>query len=228
MSDKPVTLAAVTGAHGVAGEVRLKLFGEGVDALKPHKRFNEGALTLVKIRSDNKGGAIARFAEVMDRTSAEQLRGTALSVSREVLPDLEEDEFYFSDLIDLAVVTEAGEPVGRVCAVENYGATDIIEIEKADGAKFMVPLTKQAVPGLGRCPSYAQRRFRGLTPDRLLIGQMIADRGRRNAGLTHGVADLVETQHDIAGCEKAGHAGFHVIADENAVPFADICAAGSG
>ena len=49
--------------------------------------------------------------------------------------------------VDLAVVTESGEPVGRVCAVENYGATDIIEIEKADGAKFMVPLTKQAVPG---------------------------------------------------------------------------------
>ncbi len=147
MSDKPVTLAAVTGAHGVAGEVRLKLFGEGVDAIKPHKSFNEGALTLAKIRSDNKGGAIARFAEILDRTSAEQLRGTVLFVSREALPPLEEDEFYFSDLIDLPVVTDAGDAVGRVCAVENYGATDIIEIEKLDGGKFMVPLTKQAVPG---------------------------------------------------------------------------------
>ena len=94
MSDKPLTLAAVTGAHGVTGEVRLKLFGEGIDALRPHKSFNEGALTLVKIRSDNKGGAIARFAEATDRTSAEQLRGTALSVPREALPDLAEDEFY--------------------------------------------------------------------------------------------------------------------------------------
>ncbi|WP_370030364.1 ribosome maturation factor RimM [Qipengyuania mesophila] len=146
MSDKPVTLAAVTGAHGVAGEVRLKLFGEGVDALKPHKSFNEGALTLVKIRSDNKGGAIARFAEVTDRTAAEQLRGTALSVSRQALPELAADEFYHSDLLDLAVVTDNGEPVGRVCAVENFGATDIVEIEKPDGKKFMVPLTKQAVP----------------------------------------------------------------------------------
>ena len=147
MQDKPVTLAAVTGAHGVAGEVRLKLFGEGVDALKPHKRFNEGALTLVKIRSDNKGGAVARFAEVKDRTAAEQLRGTALSVSREALPSLDEDEFYFSDLLDLAVVTDTGDAVGRVCAVENFGATDIVEIEKPDGKKFMVPLTRQAVPG---------------------------------------------------------------------------------
>ncbi|WP_341711905.1 ribosome maturation factor RimM [Erythrobacter sp.] len=150
MSDQSVTLAAVTGAHGVAGEVRLKLFGEGVDALTPHKSFNAGdsgrALTLVKIRSDNKGGAIARFAEVKDRTSAEQLRGTALTVSREALPVLEEGEFYYSDLLDLPVVTETGDAVGRVCAVENFGATDIVEIEKPDGKKFMVPLTEQAVP----------------------------------------------------------------------------------
>lgn len=146
MSDKPLTLAAVTGAHGVAGEVRLKLLGEGFDALKSHKSFNEGSLTLVKIRSDNKGGAIARFAEVSDRTAAEQLRGTALSVSRDRLPRLEEGEFYFSDLLDLPVVTDTGEDVGRVCAVENFGATDIVEIEKPDGKKFMVPLTEQAVP----------------------------------------------------------------------------------
>ncbi|MEZ5682189.1 MAG: ribosome maturation factor RimM [Erythrobacter sp.] len=146
MSDKPLTLAAVTGAHGVAGEVRLKLLGEGIDALKAHDSFNDGSLTLVKIRSDNKGGAIARFAEVSDRTAAEQLRGTALSVSREELPGLEEGEFYFSDLLDLPVVTDTGEDVGRVCAVENFGATDIVEIEKPDGKKFMVPLTNQAVP----------------------------------------------------------------------------------
>ena len=136
MSDKPVTLAAVTGAHGVTGEVRLKLLGEGYEALKPHKSFNGGSLTLTKLRSDNKGGAIARFAEVADRTAAEQLRGTALAVSRENLPALDEGEFYFSDLLDLAVVTDTGEAVGRVCAVENFGATDIVEIEKTDGKKF--------------------------------------------------------------------------------------------
>ena len=151
MSDKPLTLAAVTGAHGVAGEVRLKLLGEGIDALQAHKSFNEGALTLVKIRSDNKGGAIARFAEATDRTSAEQLRGTALFVSRETLPELAEDEFYFSDLLDLPVVTDKGEAVGRVCAVENFGATDIVEIERdpppAKGMRtVMVPLTPEAVP----------------------------------------------------------------------------------
>ncbi|MBX7531365.1 ribosome maturation factor RimM [Qipengyuania sp. 1XM1-15A] len=147
MQDKPVTLAAVTGAHGVAGEVRLKLFGEGFEALKPHKSFNEGKLTLTKVRSDNKGGAIARFAEVAGRNEAEALRGTVLTVARSALPSLDEGEFYYSDLLDLPVVTDKGDEVGRVCAVENFGATEIVEIEKPDGKKFMVPLTEQAVPG---------------------------------------------------------------------------------
>ena len=143
---RPVTLAAVTGAHGIAGEVRLKLFGEGLGSLRKHSVFNDGALTLAKIRSDNKGGAIARFAEVPDRTAAEALRGTALSVPRDELPALADDEFYHSDMLDLPVETDAGEAVGRVGAVENFGATDIVEIERPDGKTFMVPLTEQAVP----------------------------------------------------------------------------------
>ena len=146
MQDKPVTLAAVVGAHGVAGEVRLKLFGEGVDTLASIKSLNGGALTLKKLRSDNKGGAIARFDEVSDRTAAENLRGTLIEAPRDALPGLAEGEFYFSDLLGLAVITDAGDPVGTVHAVENFGATDIVEIEKADGQKFMVPLTEQAVP----------------------------------------------------------------------------------
>ncbi len=145
MTDKPVALAAITGAHGVTGEVRLKLLAEGFEALSQHTAFNAGALTLQKLRDDGKGGAIARFAEVPDRTAAEKLRGTALTVSRTALPPLAEGEFYHSDLLDLPVVTDTGEPVGRVCAVENFGATDIVEIERTDGTKFMVPLTPQAV-----------------------------------------------------------------------------------
>jgi 16S rRNA processing protein RimM len=146
LKDTPVTLAAVIGAHGVTGEVRLKLLGEGFADMKPHKSFNDGSLTVQKLRDDGKGGAIARFAEVTDRTAAEKLRGTVLRVTRTALPPLEEGEFYHSDLLDLPVVTDTGEPVGRVCAVENFGATDIVEIEKPDGARFMVPLTAQAVP----------------------------------------------------------------------------------
>ena len=144
--DKPVTLAAVTGAHGVTGEVRLKLFGEGLDGLKRHKSFNEGALTLAKLRDDGKGGAVARFAEVPDRTAAEALRGTVLTVPRSALPPLEEGEYYHADLIGLAAVSDAGEPLGTVVAVENFGAGDVLEIERPDGRRFMVPMRDEAVP----------------------------------------------------------------------------------
>ncbi|WP_298467066.1 ribosome maturation factor RimM [uncultured Erythrobacter sp.] len=150
MSADQIELAAISGAHGVSGEVRLKLFGEGVDALSQHKSFNDGALTLKKIRSDNKGGAVARFAESSDRNAAEKLRGTLLTVSKDTLPALEEGEYYHADLIGLRVETDAGTTVGRVIAVENFGATDILEIAKdpvpAKGMKtFMVPMTKAAV-----------------------------------------------------------------------------------
>lgn len=146
MQDKPVTLAAISGAHGVAGEVRLKLFGAGLPSLKPHKSFNGGALTLSKLRDDGKGGAIARFAEVADRNAAEALRGTALTVPRSALPPLEEGEYYHIDLIGLAALSDAGEVLGTVVAVENFGAGDILEIERPDGKRFMVPMRPEAVP----------------------------------------------------------------------------------
>ncbi|QGN56054.1 ribosome maturation factor RimM [Novosphingobium sp. Gsoil 351] len=147
--DKPVTLAAIIGAHGVTGEVRLKLFGEGVASLKPHKAFNGGALTILKLKDDGKGGAIARFAGVADRTAAEALRGTALTVPRSALPPLGEGEYYHTDLIGLPAVSTEGEPLGLCVAVENFGAGDVIEIEKADGMRFMVPMTAEAVPEWG-------------------------------------------------------------------------------
>jgi 16S rRNA processing protein RimM len=144
--DRPVTLAAIAGAHGVTGEVRLKLFGEGVAALKRYRAFNASTLTLRNLRDDGKGGAIARFAEVTDRTAAEALRGTALTVPRSALPPLDADEYYHADLVGLPAVSTTGEALGTCVAVENYGAGDILEIERPDGRRFMVPMQGQAVP----------------------------------------------------------------------------------
>jgi len=144
--DKPVTLAAITGAHGVTGEVRLKLFGDGLASLKPHKSFNDGALTLKKVRDDNKGGAIARFEQVSNRNDAEKLRGTVLTVPRSSLPALAEGEYYHADLIGLAAVSDNGETLGTVVAVENFGAGDVIEIERPNNKRFMVPMRAEAVP----------------------------------------------------------------------------------
>jgi 16S rRNA processing protein RimM len=144
--DKPVTLAAVSGAHGVTGEVRLKLFGEGVDTLKRYGAFNDGALTLKTIRSDNKGGAVARFDEIADRTAAEKLRGTVLTVPRSAMPPLAEGEYYHADLLGLAATSPQGDPLGTIVGIENYGAGDVLEIEGSDGRRAMVPMTREAVP----------------------------------------------------------------------------------
>ncbi|HEX8469160.1 MAG TPA: ribosome maturation factor RimM [Allosphingosinicella sp.] len=139
MSEDQVALAAVAGAHGISGEVRLKLFAESADSLKRHRqvRVGERLLTLASLKGDRT--PIARFAEIPDRTAAEGLRGQLVTVPRSALPPLEEGEYYHSDLIGLPCETAVGEPLGRVVAVEDFGAGEILEIEKADGRRTMVP-----------------------------------------------------------------------------------------
>jgi 16S rRNA processing protein RimM len=146
-ANRPVTLAAIAGAHGVRGEVRLKLFGEGAEALRAFSVFDAGdhKLTLKSVRPANQG-AVATFAEVNDRSAAEALRGTVLTVPRSALPPLGEGEYYHHDLLGLPCVSTDGAAIGHVAAVENFGAGDILEIEKPDRKRFMVPMTAQAVP----------------------------------------------------------------------------------
>lgn len=132
-----IVLAAIAGAHGVGGEVRLKVFA---DDLAAHRSFNGGALTLTSLRD----GSIARFAEVRDRTAAEAMRGTVLTVSRAALPPLAEGEYYHADLIGLPAFDSDGEPLGEVVAVENFGAGDVVEVERPNGKRFMAPM--HAVP----------------------------------------------------------------------------------
>ncbi len=145
MADRPVTLAVIIGAHGVAGEVRLKLFTDDVGSLKAHKTFNGGALTMTSVRPGT-NGAIARFAEITDRNTVEAMRGTELAVPRDALPPLADGEYYHADLMGLPCVTTDGDTVGICVAVENFGATDVLEIERPDKKTFMVPMTPAAVP----------------------------------------------------------------------------------
>jgi 16S rRNA processing protein RimM len=128
----------VAGAHGIAGEVKLKFFADDVAS---HTSFNDGALKLRSLR-----GNIARFADIADRNAAEALRGVELTVPRSALPALEDGEYYHVDLIGLPAVSTEGEALGHVVAVENFGAGDVIEIERATGKRFMVPMNEQAVP----------------------------------------------------------------------------------
>jgi 16S rRNA processing protein RimM len=136
--DAPVTLAVITGAHGVTGEVRLKLFATD---LSGYRSFNNGSLTVKSLRN-----GIARFAEVPDRNAAERLRGTELTVPRSALPPLDEGEYYHTDLLGLPVVSTTGDPLGIVIAIDDFGAGDVIEVERPDKKRFMVPMNLQAVP----------------------------------------------------------------------------------
>ncbi len=145
--DRRVTLAAVTGAHGVTGEVRLKLFAESFESFRAFKTFEADGRTLtLKSAKATPKGIIARFDEVPDRNAAEALRGTVLTVLRSALPPLGEGEYYHFDLIGIPAQSEDGTPLGTVVAVENFGAGDVIEIERPDGKRFMVPLRPEAVP----------------------------------------------------------------------------------
>lgn len=132
-----MTLAAVVGAHGVTGEVRLKLFAED---LSLYSAFEVGGrlLTLQSLRP-GANGAVARFAEIGDRNAAEALRGAALTVPRSALPALPEGEYYHADLIGLPCFADDDE-IGFAVAIENFGAGDIVEVEDATGRRFMVPM----------------------------------------------------------------------------------------
>jgi 16S rRNA processing protein RimM len=103
---------------------------------------NGRPLTLTSVKPGGGGGAIARFAEIADRSAAEALRGLVLSVPRSALPPLAEGEYYHADLLGKPCVSAAGEPLGICVLIENFGAGDIVEIERPDGRRFMLPVAQ--------------------------------------------------------------------------------------
>ena len=144
MSDKPVPVAVIIGAHGVTGEVRLKLFTDDMGRY-PVVTAGGRPMTIKSLRHGS-NGTIARIAEISDRNAAEALRGTELTVPRSALPPLAPGEYYHSDLLGLPCVSTDGAALGRIVLIENFGAGDVIEIERPDGKRFMVPMSPQAVP----------------------------------------------------------------------------------
>jgi 16S rRNA processing protein RimM len=140
MTEKRVALAAVAGAHGVKGEVRLKLFTDSAANLASHQNIFVGGVgrRLLNVRDGGKA-AVARFEGVADRSAAEALRGQLVEIDRAALPPLEEGEYYHADLIGLVCVDREGQPVGTVVAVENFGAGDLLEIELAEGRRSLLP-----------------------------------------------------------------------------------------
>ncbi len=137
---RKIALAAVAGAHGVKGELRLKLFSDSAESLSRHEKLYLGGVErrLLSIRDSGKT-AVAQFEGIADRSAAEALRGAQVEIDRSALPLLEQGEYYHADLIGLAAVDRASNPIGSVVAVENYGAGDLLEIEMADGKRSLIP-----------------------------------------------------------------------------------------
>ena len=138
-SGRRIALAAVAGAHGIKGELRLKLFGDNADSLAAQeKAFVSGVERRILWVREGGKVAVARIEGVGDRNAAEALRGSLIEVDRDALPPLEDGEYYHADLIGLPCVDLQGAPAGVVVAVENYGAGDILDVEQVSGKRAMI------------------------------------------------------------------------------------------
>ncbi|MDP3659274.1 ribosome maturation factor RimM [Phenylobacterium sp.] len=149
MSERLILVARVGGAVGVRGEVRLSTFTEDPLSVAAYRdlRREDGSpgLTITSARIA-KGGAVVRAKEVATRDQAEALRGLQLYVPRDLLPPPDEDEFYAADMVGLRVETQAGELLGLVKSVQDFGAGDLVEVQPTHGASWWLPFTREAVP----------------------------------------------------------------------------------
>jgi 16S rRNA processing protein RimM len=152
-----ILLAAVMGAQGLKGEVKVKTFTDRPDGLARYGALHtrDGRIfTITAFRPSKPGEAVIAFAEVRDRTTAEGLRGTELYVAREALPPAEDDEFYHADLIGLEARDSEGRMLGKVAAIHNFGASDVIELVRADGDQVHLAFTKETVPHIHIADGY--------------------------------------------------------------------------
>jgi 16S rRNA processing protein RimM len=144
-----ICVARIGAAHGVRGEVRLWTFTDDPLAVTHYGPLStkDGTrqLEVTKAR-EAKDHLVATFKGIADRSSAEKLNGIELYIARDQLPATDDDEYYHADLIGLAAETAAGEPLGRVIAMHNFGAGDIIEIAPPAGSTIMLPFTNAVVP----------------------------------------------------------------------------------
>ena len=144
-----ICVARIGAAHGVRGAVKLWTFTEDPFAVKQYgplaTKDGTRRFEVVEARQA-KDHLVATFKGVATREEAERLNGIELYIARDQLPATDDGEYYHADLIGLAAVTVAGEPIGRVIAIHNFGAGDIIEIAPPQGVTLLLPFTDAVVP----------------------------------------------------------------------------------
>jgi 16S rRNA processing protein RimM len=147
-NDDLVCLGALAGAWGVQGAVRLKSFCGAPEAIADYAPLltEDGRSFGVTLIRPLQGAFAARLTGVSTREAAEALKGLRLYVPRARFPDLDEDEYYHADLIGLEARDPGGEVLGKVHAVYDHGAGDVIEIARPGRPELLVPFTRLAVP----------------------------------------------------------------------------------
>lgn len=147
---KRVLLGEVGAAHGIRGDVMVRSFTadpEDISAYGALEAADGRTLPALKVVRLTPKGVVCRFEGVGDRTAAEKLRGTQLWIARERLPPPEPGNYYHADLVGLAAIAPGGEVIGRVVAVANFGAGDLLEVEPAlGGPTEYLPFTDTVVP----------------------------------------------------------------------------------
>jgi 16S rRNA processing protein RimM len=146
-----ICIARIGAPHGVRGAVKLWTFTEDPLAVKQYGPLTtkDGARQFeVATAREAKGHLVATLKGIATRAEAERLNGVKLYIARDKLPATSEDEYYHADLIGLAAVTPANEPLGQVIAIHNFGAGDIIEIAPPQGATMLLPFTNAVVPSV--------------------------------------------------------------------------------
>jgi 16S rRNA processing protein RimM len=146
-----ICVARIGAAHGVRGAVKLWPFTEDPLAVMDYGPLatKDGARQFeVTHAREAKDHLVATLKGIATREEAERLNGLELYIAREKLPATDDDEYYHADLIGLAAVTSANEPIGRVVAIHNFGAGDIIEIAPLQGSTLLLPFTNAVVPSV--------------------------------------------------------------------------------
>jgi len=164
---RPICLGAFAGAHGVRGDVKIRTFTEAeenIAAYGPLSTADGRTFSVRVLRVLKPGLVLARAPEVATREDAEALGGQKLFVDRSALPPAPIGEFYVEDLIGLAAVDEEGATLGRLIAMHNFGAGDILEIEVAAGKTVLVPFTGDAAPAIDVAAGKITIRRRYLEP----------------------------------------------------------------
>lgn len=144
-----ICVARIGAAHGVRGEVRLWSFTEDPLAVMRYGALTtrDGARSFeVTHAREAKTHLVARLKGIATRNDAEALNGVELYIAREKLPPAEDGEYYHVDLIGLAALDAAHAPIGRVMAIHNFGAGDVIEIAPKSGPTLLLPFTDAVVP----------------------------------------------------------------------------------